>query len=204
MNKPVLSYCFIKKLFFVLFFVVVSLCVNAETADGSSSATNTSFDWDPVIEAIIQVESNGNTRAQHGSSAGALQITPVLLRECNNILKRKKSKKRFKLSDRFNLSKSKEMFLLIQSVYNPLNNIETAIRSWNGGIHYSVKRTERYFNKVMSLLKIKFLLTGYSIRNARLFFCVIAIYKDNLKLFFSNILKQLSRYYSSDRMLNGG
>lgn len=153
LNKPVLSYCFIKKLFFVLSFVVVSLCLNAETADGSSSATNTSFDWDPVIEAIIQVESNGNTRAQHGSSAGALQITPVLLRECNNILKRKKSKKRFKLSDRFNLSKSKEMFLLIQSVYNPLNNIETAIRSWNGGIHYSVKRTERYFNKVMSLLK---------------------------------------------------
>lgn len=152
-HKPYLSYCFIKKLFFVLSFVVVSLSVNAETADGSSSATDSSFDWDPVIEAIIQVESNGNTRAQHGSSAGAMQITPVLVRECNNILKRKKSKKRFRLSDRFNLSKSKEMFLLIQSVYNPLNNIETAIRAWNGGIHYSVKRTERYFNKVMSLLK---------------------------------------------------
>lgn len=153
LHKPVLSYCFIKKLFFVLSFIVVSLCVNAETADGSGASTDSSFDWDPIIEAIIQVESKGNTRAQHGSSAGALQITPVLVRECNNILKRKKSKKRFKLSDRFNLSKSKEMFLLIQSVYNPLNNIETAIRSWNGGIHYSVKRTERYFNKVMSLLK---------------------------------------------------
>ena len=87
-----------------------------------------------------------------GSSVGVLQITPVLVAECNQILKKRKSKKRFKLSDRFSIAKSKEMFLLIQSYHNPLNDIETAIRAWNGGIHFSIKKTQRYFEKVMSLL----------------------------------------------------
>ena len=82
-----------------------------------------------------------------------MQITPILVAECNKILKRKNSKKRYKLLDRYSISKSKEMFLLMQSVYNPLNSIEQAIRAWNGGNHYSVKRTQRYFEKVMKLLK---------------------------------------------------
>jgi hypothetical protein len=45
------------------------------------------------------------------------------------------------------------MFLLIQSWYNPENNVEKAIRSWNGGVNYSVKRTQRYFEKVMNILQ---------------------------------------------------
>lgn len=111
------------------------------------------FDWNPVMDAIIQVESEGNPKAVSGNSCGAMQITPILVRECNNILKRRKSKKRFKLSDRFNVAKSKEMFILFQSVHNPQNSIEQAIRSWNGGLRYSIKGTQRYFNKVMNLLK---------------------------------------------------
>ena len=82
-----------------------------------------------------------------------MQITPILVKECNLILKRKKSKKRFTLRDRFSVAKSKEMFLLIQSYFNPGNNIEKAIRSWNGGMNYSVKRTQRYFDKVMKAMK---------------------------------------------------
>jgi hypothetical protein len=45
------------------------------------------------------------------------------------------------------------MFLVIQKYYNPTNSIEKAIRSWNGGVHYSVRATNRYFKKVMKLLK---------------------------------------------------
>lgn len=101
------------------------------------------------MEAIIQVESEGNPRAVSGNSVGAMQITPILVRECNNILKNRKSDKRFTLADRYDVGKSKEMFLLIQSHYNPQNNVEKAIRSWNGGIHYSVKATNRYYDKVM-------------------------------------------------------
>ena len=117
------------------------------------STENSTFNWGPVMAAIIQVESGGNPNAVSGNSVGAMQITPILVAECNNILKTRKSKKRYKLADRLSIQKSKEMFLLIQSKYNPLNSIEHAIRSWNGGMHYSKKKTQHYFNKVMNFLK---------------------------------------------------
>ena len=133
---------------------VLTLEMSAATAVNSDeNVSSNEFDWNPVMEAIIQVESEGNPKAKSGSSVGVMQITPILVAECNDILKRKKSKKRYKLSDRFSISKSKEMFLLIQSVHNPLNSIEQAIRSWNGGNHYSIKKTQRYFERVMNLLK---------------------------------------------------
>ena len=127
------------------------MCANA-TADSEAVKTE-NFDWEPVMKAIVQVESEGNTRAVKGNSCGAMQITPILVAECNNILKKRNSKKRYTLRDRFSLEKSKEMFLLMQSQFNPLNDIEKAIRSWNGGNKYSVKRTQRYFEKVMKCLR---------------------------------------------------
>ena len=122
------------------------------TADSEAVKTE-NFDWEPVMKAIVQIESEGNTRAVKGNSCGAMQITPILVAECNNILKKRNSKKRYTLRDRFSLEKSKEMFLLMQSQFNPLNDIEKAIRSWNGGNKYSVKRTQRYFEKVMKCLR---------------------------------------------------
>lgn len=126
--------------------------MGAETAVETETASTEDFDWEPVMQAIIQVESEGNAKAVKGNSCGAMQITPILVAECNQILKKRNSKKRFTLRDRFSLAKSKEMFELIQSYFNPLNDIERAIRSWNGGNKYSVKRTQRYFEKVMKHL----------------------------------------------------
>lgn len=144
------------KLFKVVLLVVCLLGANpvmgAETAVETETASTNDFDWEPVMQAIIQVESEGNTKAVKGNSCGAMQITPILVAECNQILKKRNSKKRFTLRDRFSLAKSKEMFELIQSHFNPLNDIERAIRSWNGGNRYSVKRTQRYFEKVMKHL----------------------------------------------------
>ncbi len=119
----------------------------------SVNAKKSGFDWGPVMDAIIQVESEGNPNAVSGKSVGVMQITPILVEDCNNILMKKKSKKRFALSDRYSVKKSKEMFLLIQSYYNPTNSIEKAIRSWNGGVRYSVRATNRYYRKVMDKLK---------------------------------------------------
>ena len=107
------------------------------------------------MNAIIQVESHGDSKAVSGSSAGAMQITPILVAECNNILKSRKSKKRFKLSDRFSIEKSKKMFIIFQSKYNQEHNVEKAIRSWNGGNNYSVRKTQGYYNKVMRVLRGK-------------------------------------------------
>ena len=82
-----------------------------------------------------------------------MQITPIMVKECNEILKKRNSKKRYKLADRFNVAKSREMFVLFQSFHNKKNSVEQAIRSWNGGMKYSVRGTQRYYNKVMKLLK---------------------------------------------------
>ncbi len=133
-------------------FLLINPTIASAAVNDDVSDSTTAFDWTPVMNAIIKVESEGNPRAKSGNSVGAMQITPILVAECNQILKRRKSTKRFKLSDRFSIAKSKEMFLLIQSAYNPLNSIEKAIRAWNGGLRYSVKRTQRYFEKVINAM----------------------------------------------------
>ena len=137
-------------------FVALFVFTTGAYASASNRVANSSkFNWNPVMDAIIEVESEGNPKAVSGNSCGAMQITPILVKECNDILKKQKSKKRFKLSDRINVKKSKEMFLLIQAHHNPENNVEKAIRSWNGGPRYSVRGTQKYLNKVMKALKKK-------------------------------------------------
>ena len=121
--------------------------------NAAKSAKTSGFNWNPVMDAIIQEESEGNPNAVSGNSVGAMQITPILVKDCNEILKKQKSKKRYTMADRYSVAKSKEMFLLIQSHYNPENSIEKAIRSWNGGVRYSVRATNRYYQKVMANLK---------------------------------------------------
>lgn len=137
--------------------VMASICLLATSTTAATAATKsektTHFDWTSVMEAIIQVESEGNANAKSGNSVGAMQITPILVAECNAVLEKQGCKKRYTLRDRYNVEKSKEMFLLMQSAFNPSNNVEQAIRAWNGGNHYSKKRTQRYYEKVMRLLK---------------------------------------------------
>ena len=128
---------------------LVSLTASAEDSIWTSFK-KLSFDWNPVMDAIIKVESEGNPRAVSGNSVGVMQITPVLVKECNDILKKQKSNKRYTLDDRYSVEKSKEMFLLIQKYFNPENNVEKAIRSWNGGMKYSVKATNKYYKKVLA------------------------------------------------------
>ena len=125
----------------------------ASTKSLSKSTKTSGFNWNPVIDAIIQVESGGNPNAKSGNSIGAMQITPILVKDCNIILEKKGSNKRYTMADRWSVEKSKEMFLLIQSYHNPENNVEKAIRAWNGGPKYSVRATNRYYQKVMAKMK---------------------------------------------------
>lgn len=131
--------------------VLVATAVTGYANNGKNS--NSGFDWTPVIEAIIEVESGSNANAVSGKYCGAMQISPILVEECNNILKERNSKKRYTLKDRFSVEKSKEMFLLIQSYHNPSNNVEKAIRAWNGGNKYKVRSTNGYYRKVMAAMK---------------------------------------------------
>jgi hypothetical protein len=117
----------------------------------SAQSKGESYDWSKLIDAIAMVESKGNPKAfnPNGNCAGLLQITPGLVKQCNIWLKAKKSKKRYIISDRYNVKKSKEMFVMVQSYYNKSNNVEKAIRIWNGGYGYSKAKTENYYRKVM-------------------------------------------------------
>ncbi len=123
------------------------------SASADVAGDQEAFDWNPIMDAIIQVESKGNPRAVCGRYVGVLQISPVLVKECNNILRSRGIKKTYSLSDRFNEQKSREMFVIIQSFHNPTHNVEKAIRMWNGGPGYSVARTQRYLNKVRKHLQ---------------------------------------------------
>ena len=125
-----------------------------ETEEGMTEDVSSSdVDWDAVMDAIIQVESRGNARAVNGNQVGAMQITPVCVKECNFILQSRNQKKRYTLNDRYSVEKSKEMFMLIQSHHNPEYDMEVAIRSWNGGPRYSKRGTQRYYERVMSEMK---------------------------------------------------
>lgn len=137
----------------VCFIILFLTAIPAAVAAKDSAENGVSYDWSRVINAIIEVESEGNAKAVSGNSCGAMQITPILVKECNLILRRRGSKRRYTLNDRFSIAKSKEMFLLIQQDSNPENNVEKAIRRWNGGPRYSVRHTQKYYNKVMKAMQ---------------------------------------------------
>lgn len=110
-------------------------------------------DWGRVLKAIATVESNGNPRAVSGDQVGLLQIRPILVKDCNRILEKRGSSKRYSLRDRYNPVKSREMFILYQSHYNPKGGIERAIRLWNGGSGYTIRGTQKYYVKVKKAMK---------------------------------------------------
>lgn len=117
------------------------------------SLTAQARDWSKVLKGIAYVESKNNPRAVCGDQVGLLQIRPILVRDCNRILAKRGSTKRFSLKDRYSASKSREMFVLYQSHYNPKGNVERAIRLWNGGSGYTISGTQKYYVKVKKAMK---------------------------------------------------
>lgn len=136
----------IKNLLLICFVSLIPMSVCAE----KKSET---YDWSKVMNAIIQVESGGNEKAYNkdGDCVGVLQITPILVRECNDILKKQKSNKRYTLNDRWNAKKSKEMFVLLQNHFNKEHNVEKAIKCWNSTFYAKdyKSRSKEYYKKVM-------------------------------------------------------
>lgn len=105
-------------------------------------------DLSRLITAIATVESKLNEKAVSGNCVGYLQIKPILVKDCNQILKRKNIGKRYTLNDRLSKEKSIEMFYIIQDNYNPAHNIDKALCIWNVGT-FSKRRPTAYINKVM-------------------------------------------------------
>lgn len=94
-------------------------------------------DWEAFTEALIWVESKGDERALgKKDDIGVLQITPILLQDCNRIVGYEK----YYLNDRYDREKSIEMFNLIQSHYNPQKDFHWALKLWNSGAPLSYHR----------------------------------------------------------------
>jgi len=106
---------------------------------------------DPLIAAIIQVESGGDTLAYNlkEDAAGCLQIRPIMVREVNRLV----GKDSFTLSDRWSKVKSIQMFNILRShTNNPTD--EKLARNWNGGYTGHKKQsTIKYWQKVRNNLK---------------------------------------------------
>ena len=113
-------------------------------------------DLTPLIDAMIWVESRGNDSAycEVEEAVGCLQIRPIMLRECNRILKLKKLDNQYELNDRWNREKSIEIFIVVANHHHRNGTYEEIARAWNGGPNWAEKSgTKRYWRKVQRKLK---------------------------------------------------
>ena len=129
------------------------IAISATAQDESGQPAQEPFDWEPVINAIAYIESRHQPNARCGQYLGILQIAPVMVRECNNILKQRGDSRRFTYEDRRSPEKSKEMFRVIMSKYNPENDIDKACRLWKAGIGYNIQHTQKFVNRVRAIMK---------------------------------------------------
>lgn len=118
----------------------------------TGNAANENDVWNDLINAIAHVESRHNTKAVSGCGTyvGFLQISKTVVDECNRII----GKRKYTYKHRYDKESSVEMFYIIQRYYNPENNIEKAIRIWNGGPNFSKRKTEQYYNEVIKVYKV--------------------------------------------------
>ena len=114
------------------------------------------LDVEPLIQAMIMVESEGNDSAYHKGekAAGCLQIRPIMVREVNRILDIQKSDLEYTLEDRWSREKSIEMFHIVNGYHNKNSTYEEIARAWNGGPNWFKKSlTKRYWKRVQKQLK---------------------------------------------------
>ena len=94
-------------------------------------------DWDTFTTALVWVESKGKWDAMGSKNdVGVLQITPILVEDCNRIVGYDK----YFLADRLDSLKSVEMFNVIQTHYNPQRDYHWALKLWNSGAPLSYHR----------------------------------------------------------------
>lgn len=86
------------------------------------------LDWEMFTQALIWVESKGDSKAVgKNNDIGVLQFTPILIEDVNRILGREV----YTLEDRLDSLKSVEMFNIIQDHYNPQHDYHWALKIWN-------------------------------------------------------------------------
>ena len=130
--------------------VLVLMTISIVAAAKSTPEVDLQKKWGTVIQAIAMVESEcqPNRVSRNGLYVGYLQISEILVRECNRIVGYEK----YTYADRYDKQKSIDMFIDFQERYNPEGNLEKAIRLWNSGDLKCMTRkarTEGYYQRVM-------------------------------------------------------
>ena len=108
-----------------------------------------------LVDAVMYVESRNNPNAwnKHEDACGVLQIRPIMINDVNRILSKKNIPKVYTLNDRWNKTKSIEIFYIIQEYYSPNGTPERIARVWNGGPNgYKKPQTLAYWHKVKQQL----------------------------------------------------
>jgi hypothetical protein len=130
---------------FLVFFVMtfVSLLASAQEVDLEKK-------WGAVVKAIAQVESEERPDqvSSNGLYVGYLQMSKILVRQCNQIL----GTQAYTYNDRYDKQKSIEMFIVFQEHFNKEGNMEKAIRLWCSGDLKCMNRkraTNGYYRRVM-------------------------------------------------------
>ena len=111
--------------------VLVLMTISIVAAAKSTPEVDLQKKWGTVIQAIAMVESEcqPNRVSRNGLYVGYLQISEILVRECNRI----GGYEKYTYADRYDKQKSIDMFIDFQERYNPEGNLEKAIRLWNSG-----------------------------------------------------------------------
>ncbi|HEG43890.1 MAG TPA: hypothetical protein ENH94_07580 [Phycisphaerales bacterium] len=127
----------------------------AMTRPGDRSLGNvypkTAPDLDRLLDAIVLVESSGRLDAVNDgeNAVGAYQIRPIFLRDVNRIL----GCDRYKLDDRWDPVKSRQMAAVYLANYGQGKTIIQMARQYNGGPSGHIKRsTLAYAAKIQAIL----------------------------------------------------
>lgn len=112
-------------------------------------------EWQIVELAIFKTESefNPSVTGKNGDW-GLAQITPIYVEEVNRIL----GEDRYCHEDAFSPEKTHEMFIIMQTHYNPTNDTDKAIKNHNPGAskayHTKVCKNIEWINNYENIRKI--------------------------------------------------
>ena len=111
-------------------------------AVNKEARADTLTEWEIMILAIIGVESEYNAKITRGRIKGYLQITPIYVKDVNNITNNIYA---FSIDDAINPYHSFKMFEIMNKEHNTEKDIDKAIRIHNpgGGKIYMAKVKKR-------------------------------------------------------------
>lgn len=101
--------------------------------------------YDPLIKAIVKVESNGNQYAFNAleNAVGAFQVRECRLKDYNRL-----NGLKMRLSDMYDYEKAKQVFLY----FTKGRSYEVIARAWCSGENGTKKASDSYYDKIKAAL----------------------------------------------------